>query len=332
MKISLVRFVQSVVLLLLIVISMNTSTSSQTNVQGEMLTLRGKRIYVEVRGPANAPALLYLHGGPGAGSYDFTLYQGERLSGRLRLVVMDQRGVLRSDPLANNEAFGLQDIIEDCEALRKHLGIRRWSVLSHSFGGIVAVRYALAYPDAVEKLLLESPSLDVASSCRSQLRGAAIEYRALGKPEIAEECLRAAEAQHPMKTLFEDTLRLTNALGARRNNLYVHGAEKDFFERLVAGSPFPPELWKKGSLHQHKIFAEGLLFESLLPRLSEIKCPTLLIKGKYDWVTADDQVAAFRREVKLEKVVVFKDSSHFVHVEEPARYASVVTRFVTARQ
>src|SRR5205085_11848666 len=251
---------------------------------GELITLRGKRLYVEVSGPQDAPALLYLHGGPGSGAYDFTLYQGQRLSRRLRLVRIDQRGALRSDPLDEKEAFGLQDIIEDCEALRQHLGIKRWFVLGHSFGGYLAVRYALAYPNSVAGLLLESPSFDLAPSARSLLRGAALEYRAMGKPAEAAECLKAAAKADTPEEVWQDFTRLTNALDARRNNLYVHGPEKDFFDQLVAHSPMPKE-WGRGGTMQSKLYAEKQVFVSLLPKLSELRCPALLIKGQYDWVT-----------------------------------------------
>jgi proline iminopeptidase len=87
----------------------------------ERLLVWGKQLYVEVLGPVTAPAVLYLHGGPGTGAYDFTRHQGGRLSPVVRLVAMDQRGVLRSDPLGDTEAFGLEDLIEDCEAVRRAL-------------------------------------------------------------------------------------------------------------------------------------------------------------------------------------------------------------------
>lgn len=58
--------------------------------------IRGKRLYVEIHGDAAAPPLLYLHGGPGEGCYEFMLHQSQRLSGQLRLIGIDQReyGVL----------------------------------------------------------------------------------------------------------------------------------------------------------------------------------------------------------------------------------------------
>lgn len=305
-------------------------TSTQANDKAEIITLRGKRIYIAVSGRKDAPVVLYLHGGPGAGAYDFSLYQGQRLSRALRLVVMDQRGALRSDSLSENEAFGLQDLIEDCEALRKHLGVKSWSVLGHSFGGYLAILYALQYPASIENLILESPTFDLASSARSLLRAAAIEYRKLGKSAKAEECLKAARAVQSAEATWEN-FSLTNDLGAARNNLYVHGKDKDFFERLVARSPLPKQLWSKSGAFQAKLYAEKLVFESLVPKLSELNCPVLLLKGKYDWVTADDQVEAFRRKVRSGKVVVFERSGHFPRVEEPALYAQVVTSFVTSR-
>ncbi len=294
-----------------------------------MITLRGKRLFVEVLGAKNWPALLYLHGGPGSGSYDFTLYQGHFLSRRLHLVVMDQRGVLRSDPLGAKEALGLRDIIKDCEALRRHLGIKRWSVLGHSFGGLLALRYALAYPSSVACLVFENPTFDVASSYRSLLRGAAIEYRTMRKPLKAKECLKAAESSRRLARPDQEFLRLTNDLGVRRNHLYLHGEKKElFFEHLIATSPLPQELWRRNGNFVEKVFTDKRLYEQLLPSLRKIACPALLIKGRYDWVTSDDQLDAFSTNVQRGLVVIFHKSAHFPHIEEPKRFADVVTRFV----
>lgn len=68
--------------------------------QSQMISIRGKDLYVEAVGPEDAPALLFLHGGPGGtGSYEFMLSQRELLSQHVRLIALDQRGVLRSEAL-----------------------------------------------------------------------------------------------------------------------------------------------------------------------------------------------------------------------------------------
>lgn len=184
------------------------------------VTVRGKDFYVEDLGDSQTPALLYLHGGPGTGSYDFVLHQGERLAAQVRLIAFDQRGVLRSQPLEEGEPFGLDDLVEDCEALRTALDIPQWSVLGHSFGGYLAVAYALAYPESVQRLVLENPSLDLGSSARELLRRAALEYGVTGDARATLACLDAAAAPESTPvTVWKRMGELLDALGARRSNL-----------------------------------------------------------------------------------------------------------------
>src|SRR5437764_15485983 len=99
-----------------------------------MLTeIRDARLYVDQRGPADAPPVLFVHGGPGAGSYDFMKLQGERLTRGFHLIGVDQRGVQRSDPLTG--PVSELDLVADYDALREQLGIAQWSVIGHSYGG-----------------------------------------------------------------------------------------------------------------------------------------------------------------------------------------------------
>ena len=121
-------------------------------------------IWVDDSGPRDAPALLYVHGGPGVGALEFEAYMKPALVGRVRLVSVDQRGALRSDPLAAGTKVSAQQVVDDFEAVRRELGIAQWQVLGHSFGGHFAMRYALQYPERVTRLSLENPAYDVASS------------------------------------------------------------------------------------------------------------------------------------------------------------------------
>jgi proline iminopeptidase len=296
----------------------------------KMIEIRGKRLYVEDDGPTEAPALLYLHGGPGTSCYDFSSYQCERLSGHLRLIALDQRGVLRSDPLSDDEPFGLSDVIEDCEALRTQLSVTKWSVLGHSFGGYLAVRYALAYSDGIDRLLFETPSFDLQSSARSLLRGASAQFAAIGDQEHAEACVAAASANEGAQATWETMTRLLRELGPRRNHLYVHGPDKHFFERLETQAPFPYEWWSRAEAFQRRLYAEGRVFESLIPRLSQLVPPVLLITGRFDLVTPEDQVAGLLGSVPGARREKFEQSSHFTHVEEADRFAATVVAFVTA--
>lgn len=62
----------------------------------------------------------------------------------------------------------IADLIEDCEAVRQALGVRRWMILGQSFGGM-ALRYAISYPGSVSAAVFENPVWDVALTARAAL-------------------------------------------------------------------------------------------------------------------------------------------------------------------
>ena len=103
-------------------------------------------LFIEYIGNKLAPPLLYLHGGPGTGSYDFVVFQKKLLADQVRLITMDQRGVLRSPAIADSDEFGLNVLVQDIEKVRRSLEISSWSVLGHSFGGYLGALYANLYP------------------------------------------------------------------------------------------------------------------------------------------------------------------------------------------
>ncbi|WP_409294158.1 alpha/beta fold hydrolase [Peribacillus sp. SCS-26] len=150
-----------------------------------------------------ANALLYLHGGPGERCFDFSYHQGEVLGRNLYTVMLDQRGVCRSEAINESERFGLDDIIEDCESLRRCLGIRRWSVLGHSFGGFLALLYGAKYPDSVHKLIFEAPTFDFRLTAIALLKKTAELFGGQGRKDLQGECLRLAKSGSETRELVE---------------------------------------------------------------------------------------------------------------------------------
>jgi len=123
---------------------------------------------------------------------------------------------------------------------------------------------------------------------------------------------------------------LLRALGPRRNHLYVHGPVKDFFEQLEAQAPFPYEWWSRAGEFQRRLYQEGGVFASLVPLLGELAPPVLLVTGRFDLVTPEDQITALLGSVPGARHKIFEHSSHFVHVEEADRFAATVLAFLGA--
>jgi proline iminopeptidase len=109
-------------------------------------------LYYEQSGNPDGKPVVFLHGGPGAGSnaavrrfFDPRCY---------RIVVFDQRGAGRSRPHANLEDNTTWTLVADIERLRIELGIERWQVFGGSWGSTLALAYAQTHPEHVTELVL----------------------------------------------------------------------------------------------------------------------------------------------------------------------------------
>jgi proline iminopeptidase len=109
-------------------------------------------LYFEECGAADGKPVIFLHGGPGAGSNAAVRRFFD--PARYRIVVFDQRGAGRSRPAASLENNTTWDLVADIEKLRSHLDITRWQVFGGSWGSTLALAYAQQHPEAVTELVL----------------------------------------------------------------------------------------------------------------------------------------------------------------------------------
>jgi len=296
---------------------------------GNYYNIRGKNLYTEISGEDSAPVLLFIHGGPGGvGVADFIKYQGSRLSKNFKVIAPDQRGVWRSEAIFNEEDISIEDIIEDFEELRKKLHIKRWSLLSHSFGGYVAVLYANLYPDSIEYMIYESPSFDFALSERSLLNAAAKELIKLGNSVLAEDYLKALREIKDYKEINILLMNASNELGTNCNNYMWFGEDKQIINRIAITSNDAKNLWNKSTNTRIKLLHDWRVYNDVFTELSNVNKPSLLIRGKYDPITCDVQTAEFLNLVSDKEVIVFDFSSHWVRIEEPDKYCEVITSYI----
>jgi pimeloyl-ACP methyl ester carboxylesterase len=115
----------------------------------------GVALHVRVAGnPASGDVLIAIHGGPGMTS-DYMLSLEKLVGPDLAVVTYDQRGVGRSSsPRADPGNYTLAMYAEDLEAVRQAIGAESVHLFGHSWGGIVAQRYATLYPERVRSIVL----------------------------------------------------------------------------------------------------------------------------------------------------------------------------------
>ncbi|XP_072966692.1 proline iminopeptidase [Typha angustifolia] len=109
-------------------------------------------LYWEQSGNPDGHPVVFLHGGPGAGTspsnrrfFDPEFY---------RIILFDQRGAGRSTPHACLENNTTWDLVDDIEKLREHLDIPEWQVFGGSWGSTLALAYSQLHPDKVTGIIL----------------------------------------------------------------------------------------------------------------------------------------------------------------------------------
>lgn len=100
--------------------------------------------------------LLIINGGPGMSSNGFENLAKDLAKDR-QTILYDQRGTGLSKMAKIDAASMTMDLlVEDLESLRKHLKLEKWTILGHSFGGMLAYAYAAKHPDRVKAMIQSS--------------------------------------------------------------------------------------------------------------------------------------------------------------------------------
>jgi proline iminopeptidase len=123
--------------------------------EGFVNTTDNVQLYYRIIG-SGKDTLVMLHGGPGF-NMEYFAPDVEPLAGSFVLIFYDQRGSGRSTLIGDSLKLGINSHIDDLENVRKHFKIQRMSVLGHSWGAMLAARYALKYPDRIDKMVFSSP-------------------------------------------------------------------------------------------------------------------------------------------------------------------------------
>lgn len=231
-----------------------------------MVPIRGVSLLVRRIGAG--PAVVALHGGPGA-HHDYLLPQFDALADGRELIYYDQRGGGRS-PVARDVPVGWVEQVADLEALREHLGQPRLTLAGYSWGGLLAILYALEHRDRVERLALISP---------------APTWRA------ARERFEQTFSQRNLDPSFQEERRRLRESGLRERD--PDAFQQRIFELSVAPYFFDPERardltpFRVTGRTQQEVWS-SLGDYDLRPRLETLRgIPSLAMHGENDPIPID---------------------------------------------
>jgi len=275
--------------------------------------VRGCRLYFDVDGAAlvpdgprmrEKPTLLLLHGGPG---FDHSGFKPRfsRLARHCQLVFLDHRGQgrsERSDPSQWRLDVWADDVRHACDAL----GIERPFVLGQSFGGMVAMVYAARHPGHAARIVLSS------TSARMHLDERVLpEFERLGGAEVraAAEALLKHPGDENLSTFVERCLPVYNTTPQDPD-----GGARNVMRTEVL----------------YHFFAGEARSMNLLPGLSKVTSPTLVISSSEDPITpaadARDIVAALPEA--LVRHEHYEEAGHGVYRDRPEDYFALLEDFL----
>ncbi len=257
----------------------------------------------------DGPPIVTLHGGPGA-SHDYLRPQFDRLAIGRTLLYYDQRGGGQSPGGGPHGApLDWRAHVADLAAVVRAHGAPPATVLGFSWGGLLALLFALEHPDLVARLALVGPA---PSYPEARAAYEAEFARRQAAPEVAEA--RAALSRSGLRE------RDANAFWKRAFELSVAG----YFADPARAKDLTP--FRVGARAQQAV-GQSLRGLDLRPRLATIARPALILHGRHDPVPLDasDTLARLMPNARL---VVFEDSGHALYVEETERFVEVLDPFL----
>ena len=273
------------------------------------LPVRDVRLFVDVVG--RGYPLVVMHGGPGADHW--TLLPFRQLSDRFTVIFYDHRCNGRSVGVPVS-SMTWENLTADAEALRESLGFDTWAVLGHSFGGKVALEYALRYPTSLSHLILLDTGGDSWWEQENAPKLLAERGFSRKKVELARRWFNGATAPWEF---FPTLMRLGAAYDPHTN---VFAAVRTMFaERHAKMRP------------QAQIFGFGQLMKgwTVMDRLGEIRAPTLVMAGRDDFVFPPEhqgQLAAGIPDARLE---IIERAGHNPQDERTAEVMRAVSDFIS---
>jgi proline iminopeptidase len=277
------------------------------------VTLNGVQIHYVVRG--QGPVLIAHSGGPGSDARDWDDFA--KIDDFVTIVAIHPRGSGLSGP-ANGDAYLLPDYATDVEALRNHLGLQKPILMGWSHGGMVAMEFAINYPDSLSKLIL----FDTSAYFGEFLSDIEASVQTFKDEPWFEDSLDALKKEWAGDYKTDEDMA---HLWQREKKFYF----KKFNTRAQAYAERTKDTLIK--IAPLKVFneKEAPTFD-LRTRLKEIKVPTLVIVGRQDFITNVAMAQEMTDQIPNSKMEIFEESGHYGFVEEPEKFFKVIKEFVEA--
>jgi proline iminopeptidase len=261
--------------------------------------------------------LVVVHGGPGM-EHSYLLPGLEPLGQTFRLILYDQRGLGRSTGDLDSASISMDRYVADLDAVRELAGVERVNLLAHSWGGLLALMYALEHPERLGALILMSPvepgqRYAQETQARQQARRAPEDAAAIDSLVRTEGFERGD--QEALNRLFHHVFRGTFAHPDDADSLRLAFTERTARQgrdvtALLMGPLENLDLWDE---------------------LPQVMVPILVVHGDQDPIPVA-MVTEMVDRLPDARLEVLSDVGHFPFIESPGPLFGAIQRFLDEQQ
>jgi len=255
--------------------------------------------------------VIVIHGGPVL-DQSYMIDHFKELSKNYRLIFFDQRACGKSTADVDTASMTMKTLIDDIDQLRQKLNLDQVHVLGHSWGGMLAARYAIEYPLKVKSLVLcdaMPPSFRLWNEEEQILA-----QRTSAYDSVLEDQIKSQEGFKNQEVKWVDSL-----MKVAFKSQFV-----DTTKLALLKIKLPQDYFKRSKIFEH-IGPELFAFD-LTTQLEKIIAPTLIIYGNQEPAT-DISAPVYKSGIADSQLVIIPHSGHFPFIEQPVRFNNAVNLF-----
>lgn len=290
--------------------------SDQLGPREGYVPVENAELYYRIAGQGRP--IIVIHGGPDF-DHRYLLPDMDRLSDSFRLVYYDQRGRGMSAGNVRPEDVSIESDVEDLDGIRRYLQAEPVALLGHSWGGVLAMEYAIRHPNHVSHLILMNTG-PASHDDYVLLR----QYRRTKRPADLEE-LRSRAADIEYQEGDPDMV-------AEYYRIHFRGAlgQPEHLERVIQSlrRSFTKDGILKGREIEERLMNETWLASefNLFPDLERLRIPTLVIHGDCD-IAPEECATHVAQAIPGARLVVLRGCGHFSYLERPVEVRKGIIAF-----
>jgi proline iminopeptidase len=231
-----------------------------------------------------------------------------------RVIFYDQRGCGRSICDINNTSINVKNFIADLDSIRKAFGYKKITILGHSWGGFLAMSYAITHPEAVNTLILLNTM------------PASSEEFSLFEKEVTERLapyqMEVEALERTQEFLVGDPLTIEKYYRIYFRTYCYNPAKADLLNLRMTPTAFVNAL-KVDKIFQQELFRAY----SIHDQLKKITASTLIIHGDSDPIPSIT-ARKIHKEIPESSYIELQNCGHFPYVESPEELFRALNEFL----